>query len=94
MSDEPDALQAEVERLRAEVESYRQRELADLHAALAAARQEAAAWKVEANRISQVGQQVAAGYQEEIARLRGQIEVKEQVARQVRRATSANTSRN
>lgn len=84
MSDE--SLQAEVDRLRAEVQAYRDRELADLKSALATARQDIVALRQECHRISQAGQYIAAQYQEEIQRLRSQIEVKEQVARQVKRA--------
>jgi hypothetical protein len=62
-------LQAEVERLRAEVESHRQRELAELKSALAIAREEAANYRQEAYRNAETGRQIAIGYQQQIADL-------------------------
>lgn len=67
-------LQAEVERLRSEVESYRQRELADLKTALATARQEAAHFRSEAQRNADIGRQIATQAEATIAGLRSQIE--------------------
>lgn len=92
MSEE--SLQAEVDRLRSEIEAYRAREVADLKSALAVARQDIAALRQECNRISQAGQSIAAGYQEEIQRLRSQLEIKDQVSRQLRRTANGNASRN
>lgn len=71
MSDE--ALHAEVNRLRAEVESFRERELAELRSALAASRMEAAHYRNEAERNAAIGRQIAAEYQAQIADLRGQL---------------------
>lgn len=73
MSEE--TLQAEVERLRAEVESHRQRELADLRAALAAAREEAQHFRQEAVRISETGREIARNYEVQIAELRSKLDV-------------------
>lgn len=69
-----ESLESEVERLRAEVESYRQRELAELRAALASARDEAAHYRAEAQRNAETGRVIAAGYQATIAELRAKIE--------------------
>lgn len=88
-----ESLQAEVDRLRAEVDSFKQRELASLRAALTAAQEEAAHYRAEAQRNAELGREIHATAQEEIARLRSQIEVKEQVQLQLRRS-NANTSRN
>lgn len=67
-------LQSEVERLREEVESYRQRELADLRAALSAAREEADHFRREAQRNADIGRQVAAGYQQQLTEMRTKLE--------------------
>lgn len=72
MADE--SLQAEVERLRAEVESYRQRELADLRSALIAAREEAIAQNAQSKHNADMARQVLATAQAEIAKLRAQLE--------------------
>lgn len=90
MADE--SLQAEVERLRAEVEAYKQRELADLRAALAAAIVERDNYRTEAYRNAEAGRAINASAEETIARLRSQLEVKDQIIRG--RSTVANTSRN
>lgn len=87
-------LQAEVDKLRAQVEAYRQRELDDLKAQLATAIAERDNYRNEAYRNAEVGRQIAAGLQEEINRLRSQLEVKEQVSRSLRSANGANASRN
>lgn len=85
MADDP--LQAEVERLRAEVESYKQRELADLRAALAAALSERDHYRAEAARNAAAGHQINAAAEETISRLRTQLEVRN-------RSTSAVSGRN
>ena len=87
-------LQAEVDKLRAQVEAYRQRELDDLKAQLATAIAERDNYRNEAYRNAEVGRQIADGLQEEINRLRSQLEVKEQVSRSLRSANGANASRN
>lgn len=87
-------LQAEVDKLRAQVEAYRQRELDDLKAQFATAIAERDNYRNEAYRNAEVGRQIAAGLQEEITRLRSQLEVKEQVSRTLRSANGANASRN
>lgn len=88
----PEDIQQEVERLRNEVESYRQRELDGLRASLAAALAERDHYKTEAYRNASVGQQISAELQAEIARLRSQMDTKEQVTRHLR--TNANAARN
>jgi hypothetical protein len=90
---ESELQQSEIDRLRAEVESYRQRELADLRSALAAAIAERDNYRSEAYRNAEAGRQIHAACQEEIARLRSQIEIKDQVALQLRRP-NANAARN
>lgn len=72
-------LEAEVERLRAEVEQHRQRELSELRAALAAMRDERDNYRSEANRIAEVGRQIAAEYQKQISELRGKLDAYAQV---------------
>lgn len=72
---EPDGqLQQEVDRLRAEVEQYRQRELADLKSALSLARDEVAHYKIEAQRNADVGRQIAGMYETKLADLRAKLE--------------------
>lgn len=71
MSD--DALQSEIERLRAEVESHRQRELADLRAALAVAREEAVHYRQEAERNAAAGRQIASSYQQQVIELTAKL---------------------
>lgn len=70
-----ESLEAEVERLRAEVATYRQRELAELRSALAAARQEAEHYRIEAHRNADVGRQIAAQSQQQISELRTKLEL-------------------
>jgi hypothetical protein len=82
----------EIDRLRAELESYRQREVDDLRSALAVARQDIVALRAEAQRISTAAQELNILRTEEIAKLRSQLEVKEAVARQLNR--HANAGRN
>lgn len=88
-----DSLQAENDKLRAELEGYKQRELADAKSALAAMTMERDHYRSEAIRNVDVGRQIASELQDEINRLKSQIDVKEQVARQLR-VPSANASRN
>jgi hypothetical protein len=71
-------LQAEVERLRAELEAYRQRELADLKTALATARQDAEHFRREAQRNADIGRQIAAEAEARIATLKAQVEAIQQ----------------
>lgn len=71
-----ESLQAENERLRAEVESYRQRELADLRSQLAAAREAAEHYRSEAHRNSELARQIDALANSEIARLKSQLDAK------------------
>lgn len=67
-------LQAEVERLRAEVESYRQREFESVRARLVAALSDIETWRAEAQRISQAAQELDALRVAEIAELRGRLQ--------------------
>ena len=67
--------QAEVDRLRAEVESYRQRELAALHAALADARTERDNYRNEALRNADVGRQIDRDYRKIVEALRAKLEL-------------------
>lgn len=63
----------EVESLRTELDSYRQRELADLRSALAAAREAAEHYRAEAIRNADVGKQLAARYEKEVEELRREL---------------------
>lgn len=74
---EPESLQAEVERLRTEVEAYRQRELADLRAALTQCREERENYRLEAYRNAEAGRQISSGLNETITKLRSQLETRE-----------------
>lgn len=69
-----EAEQAELEQLRAVVAGYRERELADLRAALAAAREQAEHYRAEAHRLDNTARQIAAEAQEQIAILRTQLD--------------------
>jgi len=66
--------QDELVRLRVEVESHRQRELADLRAALSAARGEAAHYRQEAIRLDVAAREIAAEGQAQIAALRMKLQ--------------------
>lgn len=66
--------QAEVERLRAELESYRQRELADLKTALTQCREERDHYKAEAYRNAEAGRQISSGLNQTIVELRSKLE--------------------
>lgn len=63
----------ELSRLRAELESHRQREVAELRAALAFAREEAAHFRGEAYRNADIGKQVAANYEKQIVELKTKL---------------------
>lgn len=92
MTDDP--LQSEVTRLRAEVESHRQRELADLRSALAFAREESQHFRQEAQRIAEVGRQIAAEYEGRIKDLQGRLDVYTRIdIARGRTATNANRGR-
>jgi len=86
-------MQVEIDKLRAEIEDYKQRELADLRTALTAALSDVAHYRSEAQRNADLGREIHTTAQEEITRLRSQIEVKEQVQLQLRRS-NANAGRN
>jgi hypothetical protein len=88
MADE--SLQAEVERLRSEVQSYRERELADMRSALAVAREESAHYKAEAFRNAEVGREIDATYRERIAALQSQLEAARNMHVTSRRPVNAN----
>lgn len=63
----------ELARLRAEVESHRQRELAGLRSALSDAREDASRYRAEAMRISELAKRSVAMYEQQIAELRGRL---------------------
>lgn len=75
MTDDPQ--QAEIERLRAELESYRQRELADLKAALTQCREERDNYRAEAYRNAEAGRQIASHYQAVTAALQARLDARE-----------------
>ena len=64
---------AEIERLRAEVEGYRQRELDGLRTALASAMQERDHYRAEAKRIEATGRQLAHDYESRLNELRTKL---------------------
>lgn len=80
-----ESLESEVERLRAEVESYRQRELTELRSALAAARQEADHFRAEAHRNADIGRQIAAQSNQTISDLRTKLELAAKIDTAARR---------
>lgn len=69
-----ESLEAEVERLRAEVESYRKNELDELRNQLAAAREAAEHYRSEALRNAQIARDLDANAQEHILRLQAELE--------------------
>lgn len=69
-----ESLEDEVVRLRAEVESHRTRELAELRAALSTAQAEVAHFRAEAQRNADLGRQIAAGYQEQLTEARARLD--------------------
>ena len=71
-------LQAENEKLRQQLEEYRQRELADLREQLAEAKRAVEHYRAEAQRNADLGRQIAAESQGEIARLKERISVLEE----------------
>ena len=73
MSDS-ETLEAEVVRLRAEVEAYRERELDSLRTRAATAEQAAEHYRTEANRNADIGRQIAAEAQQQLADLRGRLD--------------------
>ena len=66
-------LQAENQKLRTEVDSYRQREQAELRSALVAAREEATLWKAEAKRIENAGRQLDAALSRELSTMQTEL---------------------
>lgn len=82
-------IREENELLRAELEAYRQRELADLRQQLAEAKASAEHYRSEA-RNADLGRKIAAEYQLQIAELRAKLDAYEEVESRVRRlGTSA-----
>jgi len=69
-----DELKAEVERLRAEVEGYRTRELEQLRAQLAQALADLEHYRAEAQRNADVGRAIYAESQAEIMRLQQKLD--------------------
>lgn len=91
-----DELKAEVERLRNEVETYRQRELDELKTQLVAAREAAEHYRNEALQNAENVHKVNALAEETISRLRGQLEAAERTKLQSIRSNHprAHTRRN
>ncbi len=85
MSDE--STQSEVERLRAEVESYRQRELADLRSALAAEREQKDNYRSEAYRISEAARQLSQEYELKLRDWQIKYDALTEMTRDARRRT-------
>ena len=73
-------LQAEVMRLREEVEAYRRRELEELRARLATAEAEASHYRAEAQRNADLGRQIHLEAQQAITSLRAQLESRERMS--------------
>lgn len=63
----------ELSRLRAELESHRQREIAELRSALAVAREEAAHFRSEAHRNADIGKRIASAYENQIVELKAKL---------------------
>ena len=77
----------EVERLRQEVENYRQRELADLRSRAESAEQAVEHYRAEAQRNAEVGRQIAAEYEKKLIELKAKIAAYEQIdSRDTRRS--------
>lgn len=79
---------SEVERLRAELETYRLRELQGLRDTLAAVVAERDHYKAEAYRNADIGRQIHQDAQAELTKLRTQLEVKQQTERAIRNANA------
>ena len=73
-------LQAELAELRQQLAAYRQREMDDLRVRLAAAEADALHYRAEAERNMKLGHQIHAEAQQEIQRLRSQLEAKESLS--------------
>ena len=78
-------LQQQNDKLRSEVEAYRQRELAELRNQLAAAQEAAQHYRGEALRNADLARQIDANAQEHIARLKSEIELMHKSRNSVRR---------
>lgn len=76
---------AEVERLRAELEKYRQRELDDMRHRLAEAESLVVHYRDEANRNANTGRQIASEYERQVTELKAKIAVYERIDSSVRR---------
>lgn len=68
-------------KLRSLVEEYRERELDDLRKRLKMAEEKAEHFRNEAQRLSDIGRQIAADYQTQIAELKGKLQGYEQPTR-------------
>lgn len=68
-----EAISDELTRLRAELESHRQREVAELRAALAVAREDIAALRAEAQRISDLSKRAITYYEKQIVELKAKL---------------------
>jgi hypothetical protein len=89
-----EAMKAELESLRTEVESYRQRELEDLRSQLAAAREAAEHYRNEAHRNAEAGRNIHIEAQETISKLRAQLDAKDRLMRAMNRRADAQPARN
>lgn len=67
-------LQAEVDRLRGEVEAHRLRELAELRSQLAEAKYAIQHYREEAERNAGIGREISAEAQAQIAKLRAELD--------------------
>jgi hypothetical protein len=85
-----ESLEVEVERLRGEVDAYRQRELADQRSQLAAARAEADHYRAEAVKVLDNFRQLDAMDREKFARLEMEIATLRQVANRNNRMARTN----
>lgn len=74
MADDP-LVNEELDRLRSELASYRQREMDDLQSALATARADANHYRSEAQRNAELGRKIALNAQAQIAQLKAEIDV-------------------
>ena len=74
-----DVLQAENEKLRDEIESYRSRELVELREQLAAAKADASHYRAEAERNANLGRKIHLEGQTEINRLRERVSALERI---------------
>jgi predicted ATPase len=80
-----ESLESENQRLRDQVEAYRQQELTDLRSRLAEAERARDHYRQEAQRNADVGRQIAAQAEQEIQSLRAQLEAIQNAGAHTRR---------